>query len=314
MIPQRLKSTAAHAAILAASAFAPPSSQAGWRNVGEFEYATIHVERNATDGDTEIVMTAKPLSELGVKTLSVLSPRWRKVVEVVAPARSGGLRELLFETPEPDASAILESYPEGSYLFFGIATNGRHFLGAAELSHELPVATTILAPTQDREVPLGPLAVQWARRARRGAVHLRIRISRQASRASRCPRLSSSRTASIKSAWGPCTRTATWCSSKCSFRRRSRCGRSKRHSHRALRLEAAVMSNSSRRTSPIPAPRNLSYGLNAISSIRSCNSFRLPPLISGSRNNSLYKGDRCAKGKYWLVEASTASHVDNSNG
>jgi hypothetical protein len=161
MITQHHKFTAAYAAILAASALAPASSQAGWKNVGEFEYATIHVERNATDGDTEILMTAKPLSDLGVRTFSVLSPRWRKVVEVEAPARSRGLREFLFETPEPEASAILEGYPEGSYLFFGVASNGRQFLGAAELSHELPGETTILAPTQDQEVPLGPLTVQW---------------------------------------------------------------------------------------------------------------------------------------------------------
>jgi hypothetical protein len=161
MIPQRIKTASAYAAILAASALAPASSYAGWKDVGEFEYATIHVERNASDGDTEILITAKPLSDLGLKTFTVLSPRWRKAVEVEAPPRSRGLREFLFETPEPEASAIFDSYPEGSYLFFGVATNGRQFLAAAELSHELPAAAAILAPTQDQEVPVGALTVQW---------------------------------------------------------------------------------------------------------------------------------------------------------
>ena len=70
--------------------------QAGaWQGVGEFEDATIRVERNATDGDTEIVMTAKPLTDNGLVRLSILSPRWRKVVEVEAASKTRGLREFL---------------------------------------------------------------------------------------------------------------------------------------------------------------------------------------------------------------------------
>jgi hypothetical protein len=162
MVTQHRRFSAIHAGIFAASALVPALSSAGWKNVGQFEYATIHVERNATDGDTEIVITAKPLSDLGLKTFAVLSPRWRKVAEVAAPARSRGLRELLFETPEPEDSAILASYPEGGYLYFGVAPNGRQFLGSAELSHDLPAATAILSPTDGQEVPVGPLTVHWA--------------------------------------------------------------------------------------------------------------------------------------------------------
>lgn len=161
MIAQRPRFTAVHAAVLAAAAFAPTLAQAGWKNTGQFEVASIHVERNATDGDTEVVIEAKPLSDLGLKTFAVSSPRWRKVAEVAAPARSQGLREFLFETPEPEDSAILANYPEGTYLFFGVATNGKQFLGSAELAHELPGTPVILAPMQDQEIPVGPLTVQW---------------------------------------------------------------------------------------------------------------------------------------------------------
>jgi hypothetical protein len=161
MITQRHPFRAAHAALLATSVFVPALASAGWKNVGQFENASIRVERNATDSDTEIVITAKPLSDLGLKTFAVLSPRWRKVAEVEAPPRSQGLREFLFETPEPENSAILPSYPEGTYLYFGVATNGKQFLGSAELSHDLPGTTAILAPTDDQVVPVGPLTVQW---------------------------------------------------------------------------------------------------------------------------------------------------------
>lgn len=161
MIPQRPRFTAVHAAVLTASACVPALGSADWKNVGQFEVASIHVERNATDGDTEIVLSAKPLSDLGLKTFAVLSPRWRRVADVVAPPRSQGLREFLFETPEPEDSAILANYPEGTYLYFGVATNGRQFLGSAELAHELRGATAILAPTHDQQLPVGPLTVQW---------------------------------------------------------------------------------------------------------------------------------------------------------
>ena len=70
---------------------APVAFAAAWQGVGEFEDASIRVERNATDGDTEIVLTAKPLTDDGLVRLTVLSPHWRKVVEVEAPHRVAGV-------------------------------------------------------------------------------------------------------------------------------------------------------------------------------------------------------------------------------
>ena len=139
-----------------------PASAGAWRGVGEFEDATIRVERNATDGDTEIVLTAKPLTDNGLVQFAVVSPHWRKVVEVEAPHRSKGLREFLFETPEPAGSAILQQYPEGNYLLFGTAANGQRFVGSADLSHELPGETTIVSPVDGAVVAAGALTIRWA--------------------------------------------------------------------------------------------------------------------------------------------------------
>ena len=140
----------------------PAVHAAGWRGVGEFEDASIRVERNATDGDTEIVITGKPLTDSGLARLSILSPHWRKVVDVEAPSKSRGFREFLFETPEPDQSQILNHYPEGSYLYFGTATNGQRFVGAATLSHELPGEVTIVSPVAESVIAPGTLTIVWA--------------------------------------------------------------------------------------------------------------------------------------------------------
>ena len=150
--------------LLAAGALVGTSAaQAGdWRGVGEFENAAIRVERNATDGDTEIVITAKPLSDNGLIRLSILSPHWRRVVEVEAPSKTRGVREFLFETPEPGGSAILEQYPEGTYLYFGTATSGQRFVGSAELSHDMPGAATIVSPVDESVIAPGALTVVWS--------------------------------------------------------------------------------------------------------------------------------------------------------
>ena len=116
MITQRFTTRIALGATLAATTLTMAAVHAErWKSVGEFEYATIIVERNATDGDTEIVITAKPLTDFGLKSFSVLSPHWRKVADVDAPARSRGVREFLLETPEPAGSQILATYPRSRF-------------------------------------------------------------------------------------------------------------------------------------------------------------------------------------------------------
>ena len=68
----------------------------------------------------------------------------------------------MFETPEPDAAAILELYPEGNYLYFGTASNGQRFVGSAELSHELPGEVVIVSPVEEAVIPPGALTIVWS--------------------------------------------------------------------------------------------------------------------------------------------------------
>ena len=128
----------------------------------EFEYVTINVEQNATDGDTEVVITAKAGDE-GLHTLSIKTPNRRHVAHVLSLDRSMmGLREFVFESPEPPGEAILAAYPEGKYTFNGVSSIGERFRSQAVLSHELPAPVTILHPAQDAEVGTDSLTIQWS--------------------------------------------------------------------------------------------------------------------------------------------------------
>ncbi|MBA3562641.1 MAG: fibronectin type III domain-containing protein [Gammaproteobacteria bacterium] len=130
--------------------------------VSEFAELGILVEQNATDGDTEIVITAVPDTDQGLKRFAVRTPDKRLVLAVRSPARVMGLRELLFETPEPEGEQILSVYPEGRYKFRGIAEDGERFFGTARLSHRLPHPTMIIHPASGQEVPADSLTIQWS--------------------------------------------------------------------------------------------------------------------------------------------------------
>jgi len=119
----------------------------------EFEFVTIIVERNDTDGDTEIVVEAKPDSDDGLRRFVVRSPSNKKVVDVNSARRVLGMREFAFESPEPAGDAILASYPEGSYTFHGVSTEGERFSGVGVLSHQLPAPIVVGSPMEDQELP-----------------------------------------------------------------------------------------------------------------------------------------------------------------
>jgi hypothetical protein len=130
--------------------------------VSEFENAEIRIEQNATDGDTEVVIFVKGGDD-GFKHLSVRAPDRRMVVSTFSlDPTIRGQRELLFESPEPPGEAILASYPEGTYVFKGVTHAGERFVGRAHLSHDLPLAALILAPSDGACVPPGPLVIEWS--------------------------------------------------------------------------------------------------------------------------------------------------------
>ena len=127
----------------------------------EFEEAAIAVERNDTDGDTEVVIDLTAGDE-GLRTLHMRTPDGRWIAHVISHPSSEGMREFHFESPEPAGDRILASYPEGTYTFHGRSTSGERFLSAADLSHELPAAPTIINPVQGEVVGADALTIQWS--------------------------------------------------------------------------------------------------------------------------------------------------------
>lgn len=128
----------------------------------EFEELAIVVEQNATDGDTEVVISGVAGDD-GLRLLSVHAPGGRRILSLVAPDPAAlGQREFHFESPEPPGEAVLAGYPEGTYSFAGVSTAGEQYRGTADLSHQLPGRAIILHPIQDSVIPAGSLTVQWS--------------------------------------------------------------------------------------------------------------------------------------------------------
>jgi hypothetical protein len=129
--------------------------------VEEFDSASICVERNATDGDTEIVLRAVPGDD-GLKHFRVRAPDWRWVFSFNSMDPTVlGMREFELESPEPAGDRILAAYPEGRYAFIGRTHTGVDFSSRPRLSHLTPEPTVIIAPREGQEVPISDLLVQW---------------------------------------------------------------------------------------------------------------------------------------------------------
>ena len=142
-------------------ALAAASAGAG-ADPAEFEEATMYVEQNATDGDTEVVI-AGTAGDDGLRLLQIKWPDREVVTTLIADRSTLGMREFHFESPEPPGEAVLAAYPEGRYVLAGVSTAGERFRSVLTLSHDLPPETTILWPADEAEVPAGvPLTIQWS--------------------------------------------------------------------------------------------------------------------------------------------------------
>jgi len=127
-----------------------------------FDTASICVERNATDGDTEIVMTAVPGDE-GLKQFRVRAPDGRRIFTFTSPDPTVlGIREFALESPEPEGDRILAAYPEGRYEFWGRTHEGQSFLDKPRLSHRMPNETVIIAPVEGEQAPVSDLVIRWS--------------------------------------------------------------------------------------------------------------------------------------------------------
>jgi hypothetical protein len=128
-----------------------------------FGVASIRFEQNATDGDAEVVVEVKG-GEDGLSKLTVLAPNGRTVLSFAAPdATTLGMRQFLFESPEPkDIKSLKSAYPEGVYVFDGTTAHGARLHSSAALSHKLPAPVSFLQPKGGAEnVPVRNLVVTW---------------------------------------------------------------------------------------------------------------------------------------------------------
>src|SRR5213593_2645152 len=129
-----------------------------------FPTATVHLERNATDNDFEVVFEVKGADD-GLAELTVVSPDRRTVVAFKAPdASTLGIRSFRFESPEPtDMKALKAAYPEGVYEFSGRTTKGAKFAGKSTLSHRVVAKPTLVKPaTPTATLSVKDLRLAWS--------------------------------------------------------------------------------------------------------------------------------------------------------
>ena len=131
--------------------------------------AKLNIEHNARDEDTGFQGF---LDSEGWKSMTVTGPDG-KVLDFNGKGELGqlGLTELFFETAEPENADVpiedlLETLPEGNYVFRGTATEAGERLGTttgtALLTHDIPKGPELLTPEEDEQVPEDEdLLVSW---------------------------------------------------------------------------------------------------------------------------------------------------------
>ena len=148
---------------------------------GTFQKVSIYMEHNASDNDTEIVISAKG-NDIGLKNVWLRNPDGKEVLNISAENQDLGLREIDLETPEPEnAKRITEQYPEGLYTFIGQTVDNKWLVSTATLSHSLPsqMALSVNAKPSSSNPSTAPLPnqeiiVSWALKPRITAYYLEV--------------------------------------------------------------------------------------------------------------------------------------------
>ena len=149
------------AVVLAQPAPTAQSTLAKKKPCMDFSELKMTLERNDTDGDTEVVLLALGQDE-GLQRLEITAPNGRRVAKFDGDGRGIGIREFLLESAEPpDLDAVLASFPEGIYSFNGKTVTGDCLEGTAPLSHEIVPPTELVSPKEEQEVPIDKLVLRW---------------------------------------------------------------------------------------------------------------------------------------------------------
>ncbi|ESQ14075.1 MAG TPA: hypothetical protein DDY14_14710 [Chromatiaceae bacterium] len=128
----------------------------------QFETSEIHLEKNLTDGDAEVVINASADDE-GLSRLTIAGPDGRLLLDLNAPNSKLGLRKILVESPEPENDGqILADYPAGEYRFSGTTTSGEAISAAARLGHDFPSSVSLVQPNDGQKgVAIAGLTFEW---------------------------------------------------------------------------------------------------------------------------------------------------------
>lgn len=146
------------------------------RQPDSLDTAAVRFEQNATDGDVEVVFEVKGGDE-GLTALTVIAPDDRIVASFRAPdATTLGIRQFIFESPEPtDVARLKLAYPEGIYRFRAVTSGGQRLHGESPLSHDLPRVATLTYPEPDSDdVAVAGATIVWSVTEKTAAVIVEV--------------------------------------------------------------------------------------------------------------------------------------------
>ena len=148
------------------SATSGPSAAAAKRKPLRFEQHELYIEYNATDGDAGLQLAADAEDW---KRFTLLDTEGRVLIDVRAKGRLRrpfGLSELFLEASEPPFAKVpfrtfKRRFPDGTYRFRGVASDGRRLAGSDRLSFVVPAAPKVTFPTKGAQADPDGFKVTW---------------------------------------------------------------------------------------------------------------------------------------------------------
>ncbi len=131
-----------------------------------FEQHDLYIEYNATAGDAGLQLGADAESW---RRFTLYDTQGKVLIHIGARGRLHdpfGLSELFLEASEPAFTKVpfnvfTRRFPEGTYRFRGVSSNGRTLVGADHLSHLVPAAPDVTSPAGGALVDPNGFTVSW---------------------------------------------------------------------------------------------------------------------------------------------------------
>ena len=141
-----------------------------------FKELSMRFEVNHTDGDGEIVITAK--ASEGLRWFKVFAPDSEIIIFIHSNDERRkinpiGLAQFNIESGEPSIDGVKAAYPEGTYQFMGRTISGQQLYGEVVLSHKL-LPPPVFTPRDEKGVDPNHAIVKW--QSVEGAVAYEVEI------------------------------------------------------------------------------------------------------------------------------------------